>query len=113
MPEAFSLKQFGFQRSLPDYDMQNISEMPIINQHIYNPFQQFNPSSMSISIQQQPISAYASPGGIATKIHDNNEGIFRNKPNNPFFGIPASMDWTEWNEWSQSTQGNTEWQFQA
>ncbi|RCH83372.1 hypothetical protein CU097_003453, partial [Rhizopus azygosporus] len=113
MPEAFSLKQFGFQKSLPDYDMQNISEMPIINQNIYNPFQQFNPPSMSISIQQQPISAYASPGGIATKIHDNNEGIFRNKPNNPFFGIPASMDWTEWNEWSQSTQGNTEWQFQA
>lgn len=43
-------------------------------------------------------------------LDSNNEGLFRNNPNNPFFGIPTSMDWTEWNEWSQSNQGNTTWQ---
>lgn len=43
-------------------------------------------------------------------LDSNNEGLFRNNPNNPFFGIPTSMDWTEWNEWNQSNQGNTTWQ---
>jgi hypothetical protein len=36
-------------------------------------------------------------------------GVFRNNPNNPFFGIPSSMDWTEWNEWNQNNQGNATW----
>ncbi|KAI8975002.1 fungal-specific transcription factor domain-containing protein [Pilobolus umbonatus] len=37
------------------------------------------------------------------------EGVFRNNPNNPFFSIPASMDWAEWNEWNQTEQGNSIW----
>ncbi|KAI8641226.1 fungal-specific transcription factor domain-containing protein [Parasitella parasitica] len=66
-------------------------------------------TSTSIPPPQQPHAPTSMP--LAHPLLDSsNEGLFRNNPNNPFFGIPTSMDWTEWNEWSQSNQGNTTWQ---
>lgn len=123
-----------------DYTMQDVSSfsqmetlppMPnIYNNQAYptlpvqiNPNNNNTPPSLQQQ-QQQPqlnVNAYVSnpssnapvaqPSVPLQSILDNtNEGLFRNNPNNPFFGIPSSMDWTEWNEWSQSNQGNTTWQ---
>ncbi|KAI9255517.1 fungal-specific transcription factor domain-containing protein [Sporodiniella umbellata] len=103
MAEAFSLKQFGFQKPLSEYEMQQLSEMPVINPHIYNQFQPFSRTSpIPMPVQVAPV--YRNTG------NESNERIFRNNPDNPFFGIPTSMDWTEWNEWSQSNAGGASWQ---
>lgn len=123
MSEAFSLKQFGFDNAIGDpnqldYTMQDVSAfsemetlpaMPYKQQQFTNLNPVHNPS-----IQQQQVNVSyvptASPASIQNILDNNSEGLFRNNPNNPFFGIPSSMDWTEWNEWSQSNQGNTTWQ---
>jgi hypothetical protein len=137
MSEAFSLKQFGFNNAVGDpnqfdYTMQDISSfsgmdtlppMPNIfnNQTYQNLPVQIN-TNRSLQPPQLNVNAYVTnPSSTANvapppsmpiqNILDNNsEGLFRNNPNNPFFGIPSSMDWTEWNEWNQSNQGNTTWQ---
>jgi hypothetical protein len=110
MPEAFSLKQFGFQKPLNEYDMQQLSEIPIIHSNMYNQFQPFNPptSPMRLPVQQQAAPVYGNTESLL-ETNKNNEGIFRNNPNNPFFGIPTSMDWSEWNEWSQNNKGSADW----
>lgn len=102
MAEAFSLKQFGFQKPLNEYEMQQLSEMPVINPQLYNQFQPFNRTS-PIPMPLQAAQVYRNPAA------EGNERIFRNNPDNPFFGIPTSMDWTEWNEWSQSNTGGANW----
>ncbi|OAD66390.1 fungal-specific transcription factor [Phycomyces blakesleeanus NRRL 1555(-)] len=54
-----------------------------------------------------------SNNSMVSGIHGNQDlsnNVFRNNPNNPFWGIPSSMDWTEWNEWNQRTQGSATWQ---
>ncbi|KAI7904471.1 fungal-specific transcription factor domain-containing protein [Cokeromyces recurvatus] len=129
MSEAFSLKQFGFNNTIGepnplDYTAQDNSS-PFSKMEILPPMPTlYNTNYQNLSIQQQQepqgIPSSAPPLTSApynnTNIGSNmssllnNEGLFKNNPNNPFFGIPTSMDWTEWNEWSQSNQGNTAWQ---
>lgn len=125
MSEAFSLKQFGFKDTLGDpnqldYTMQDVSAFsgmgtlpPMPN--IYHPGTMpihHSPQLLNMNISSYVPAASSTPTSM--QLHDildnSNEGLFKNNPNNPFFGIPSSMDWTEWNEWSQSHQGNTTWQ---
>lgn len=100
MSEAFSLKQFGFNKALGDpnqldYTMQDVSSFST-NKNL--------PAMPVYNNYQMPVKPY-----VPMQQYED-EGVFKNNPNNPFFGIPSSMDWTEWNEWSQSNQGNTNWQ---
>ncbi|KAI9485279.1 MAG: fungal-specific transcription factor domain-containing protein [Benjaminiella poitrasii] len=132
IPEAFSLKQFGFNNTIGDpnqldYTMQNISSfskmetlppMPTLYNHPTTNYQnlpiqqQSMPPPQPSSTQAPPISSYmgSTTSSMSSLLNNNNEGLFRNNPNNPFFGIPTSMDWTEWNEWNQNNQGSTTWQ---
>ncbi|GAA5810491.1 hypothetical protein MFLAVUS_003913 [Mucor flavus] len=123
MSEAFSLKQFGFNNALGDpnqldYTMQDISAFsgmgtlpPMPN--MYHPTMPANnsPQSLNINVNSYvPTTSSTSTSiPLQSMLDNNNEGLFKNSPSNPFFGIPSSMDWTEWNEWSQSHQGNTTW----
>lgn len=34
----------------------------------------------------------------------NQPNLFRNVPDNPFWGVPASIDWAEWDEWYRQNQ---------
>ncbi|KAI8095243.1 fungal-specific transcription factor domain-containing protein [Thamnidium elegans] len=124
MSEAFSLKQFGFNNALGDpnqldYTMQDVSAFsgmgtlpPMPN--MYHPTMPVNNSPQSLNINVNSYVPTASSAStsipLQSMLDNNSEGLFRNSPSNPFFGIPSSMDWTEWNEWSQSHQGNTTWQ---
>ncbi|KAI8880203.1 hypothetical protein K501DRAFT_275782 [Backusella circina FSU 941] len=98
MAEAFSLKQFGFNNTLGDpnqfdYIMQDVSTFS--------------------KVETLPPMPYMPPmmnGMQPSFVDTSGEGQFRNNPNNPFFSIPSSMDWTEWNEWNQNNQGNSTWQ---
>lgn len=67
---------------------------------------------------QSPLSATSTPTSSSflqlmspipvTTLEGSNQDpntVFRNNPNNPFFGIPSSMDWSEWSEWNQRNQG--------
>jgi hypothetical protein len=133
MSEAFSLKQFGFKNAIGDpnqfdYTMQNVATFSQMETLPPMP-NVYNQSYQNIAIPQpqpspeQPTNTTSSSSSTAASLppympssmpmhpllDNNNEGLFKNNPNNPFFGIPASMDWTEWNEWNQSNQGNTTW----
>ncbi|KAI7892918.1 fungal-specific transcription factor domain-containing protein [Mucor mucedo] len=126
MSEAFSLKQFGFNNTLGDpnqldYTMQDVSAfsemetlpaMPDVfqQQPFTNLHHNHNPSMQHSQVNVSYVPTASPTTSIQSILDNNNEGLFRNNPNNPFFGIPSSMDWTEWNEWSQSNQGNTTWQ---
>lgn len=133
--EAFSLKQFGFNNAIGDpnqfdYTMQDVSTFsqmdalpPIPTMYNQQQEQQQQPyQNIAVPQPQQPqptnrttpLSPYvpssaASSMPLQSLLDNNNEGLFKNNPNNPFFGIPTSMDWTEWNEWSQSNQGSATW----
>jgi hypothetical protein len=129
MSEAFSLKQFGFNNAIGDpnqfdYTMQNVSTfsqmetlppMPnMYNQQYQNiaippPQPPQQPTSTSASLPPFALSSAPPSMPMHSLLDNSNEGLFKNNPNNPFFGIPTSMDWTEWNEWNQSNQGNTTW----
>lgn len=130
MSEAFSLKQFGFNNAIGDpnqldYTMQDVSAfsemdtlpaMPnMFNQKQFTNLSAHPANNSSGPMQHQQINVSyvtnaSTPPSIQNILDNNSEGLFRNNPNNPFFGIPSSMDWTEWNEWNQSNQGNTTWQ---
>ncbi|KAI8370961.1 fungal-specific transcription factor domain-containing protein [Blakeslea trispora] len=132
MSEAFSLKQFGLNHTLGDpnqldYTLQNISSfsdiyaLPSSSSSTPMPHTIYSNSSFQLPIQTSntslpllssytPSSSSPSPLPLHPLLdNNNNEGLFRNNPNNPFFGIPSSMDWTEWNEYNQSNQGNMSW----
>ncbi|KAI8391513.1 fungal-specific transcription factor domain-containing protein [Radiomyces spectabilis] len=138
--EAFTLKQFGFTTpgdpSQLDYTMQDVSlfsgmealpPMPIYGQPNSSgdyPLNIAQPSMNLTQMMSDPMpssgaSASAAPATVSavsgvpmasTSMPQDATTIFRNNPNNPFWGIPSSMDWTEWNEWNQRTQGSAAWQ---
>ena len=47
--------------------------------------------------------------GQALTLENSNTNIFQSDPNNPFWSIPASINWTDWNEWYQHTQDSSAW----
>ncbi|KAL0075555.1 fungal-specific transcription factor domain-containing protein [Phycomyces blakesleeanus] len=105
--EAFTLKQFGFnipgEQNMADLDsyQQNMSIFSGID---------FLPSfSMYPPFGNEPRSLEINNVTGQNNVNLSNN-VFRNNPNNPFWGIPSSMDWTEWNEWNQRTQGSATWQ---
>ncbi|KAG0167090.1 Transcriptional activator of fatty acid utilization [Apophysomyces sp. BC1034] len=130
MAEAFTLKQFGFNTpgdpTQFDYILQDVSAfsamdslppLPIHPQYAQSmglpPSTAMLPSSSAMAPSQHiptslPLPSVNIPLPITTATDEGN--VFRNNPNNPFFGIPSSMDWTEWNEWNQSAQGTASWQ---
>ncbi|RCH91478.1 hypothetical protein CU098_000168, partial [Rhizopus stolonifer] len=115
--EAFSLKQFGFNSTLGDsnqldYTLQNISSFSDMNSFSSMPTM-YSSQPFHLPIQTSnalPIlNSYSPSSPLHPLLDNNNEGLFRNNPNNPFFGIPSSMDWTEWNEYNQNNHGNMSW----
>lgn len=123
MSEAFSLQQFGFNKNMGDpsqldYTTQDVSSfsktdnlppMPMYTATNYHPNMPMQPSLAYIPSTTSNTTTTMTPMP-STQAFDQQEGVFKNNPNNPFFGIPSSMDWTEWNEWNQSNQGTTNWQ---
>ncbi|KAI9008784.1 fungal-specific transcription factor domain-containing protein [Phycomyces nitens] len=130
--EAFTLKQFGFNipGEQPTAD-QNSQEMSIFSGidclpsfPIYPPYGN-EPRSLDIDV---PVHTNVDmPSTVASTLNtqstnalnvvpgmpgnqDLSNNVFRNNPNNPFWGIPSSMDWAEWTEWNQRTQGSATWQ---
>lgn len=116
--EAYSLKQFGFDTpsdpSPLDHILQDVSD--IIGSNSYPMFQQqqhYTSSQAPTPIMPLDYNTFDAPvlftsGGSST----SNEGQFRHNPENPFWNIPSSMDWTEWTEWNQRTQSSSPFQQQ-
>ncbi|KAI9243404.1 fungal-specific transcription factor domain-containing protein [Phascolomyces articulosus] len=40
---------------------------------------------------------------------ESNVNVFQSAPDNPFWSIPSSINWTEWHEWYQHTQDSSAW----
>ena len=45
----------------------------------------------------------------ALTLENSNTNVFQSDPDNPFWSIPASINWTDWNEWYQHTQDSSAW----
>lgn len=107
MPTIYNNQQFtaNIQQAQPvQQQQQPLHNSPqSLQQHQQQQINVNNPY-VPASTQQQSMTM-----PLQQNLMENNEGLFRNNPNNPFFGIPSSMDWTEWNEYNQSNQGNATW----
>ncbi|KAI7865279.1 fungal-specific transcription factor domain-containing protein [Spinellus fusiger] len=130
--EAFTLKQFGFtvadnsgQQNDVTQDVPLFSdidglpfflncssayEQPTQSLDIQIPIRPINLLSSDISSMNDDIlSGSMSVNSTLTSEQDLSSMVFRNNPNNPFWDIPSSMDWTEWNQWNQRSQGSVTW----
>ncbi|KAI7855785.1 fungal-specific transcription factor domain-containing protein [Circinella umbellata] len=45
----------------------------------------------------------------ALTLENSSTNVFQSDPNNPFWSIPASINWTDWDEWYQHTQDSSTW----
>ncbi|KAI8076755.1 fungal-specific transcription factor domain-containing protein [Halteromyces radiatus] len=97
LTEAFSLKQFGFDTpgdpNQLDFTMQDVSAFSRMN---------YLPPMPGYQSDQQPQpnkNIYINHPPMENNNQDGNTA-FRYNPNNPFFGIPSSMDWSDiaWNQ---------------
>ncbi|KAF7731733.1 Transcriptional activator of fatty acid utilization [Apophysomyces ossiformis] len=113
--EAFSLKQFGFEA--PKYNVTTQDTAPwLMDWNQPMPLTALSNGAIIFDDEtlQQPdkiTQSSAIPPQITDEClaHPTNQ-IFRNEPDNPFWGIPASMDWEAWNAWYQSTLASGTWQ---
>ncbi|KAG0174305.1 hypothetical protein DFQ28_006780 [Apophysomyces sp. BC1034] len=118
--EAFSLRQFGFESpkhsemASLDYLTQNTtSSLMGLSQAITLP-----PMPNEVMVFDAPLQQTVETTHTNTYPQQVTDGpfthptnhVFRNEPDNPFWGIPSSMDWEAWNTWYQSTLASGTWQ---
>ncbi|ORX60723.1 hypothetical protein DM01DRAFT_1332845 [Hesseltinella vesiculosa] len=120
--EAFTLKQFGFETPTID----SLGQMDPSQGHLSNNWMDMTPLSMTTSQTAEVVPtdsstapsymrkpadnpmvypSFSSPTTTVPTVAALPNMVFRNNPNNPFSGIPTSMDWSEWSEWNQLNQG--------
>lgn len=127
--EAYTLKQFGFDTSQIQMDqaMSYFAELQTLHQMAPTlPSQISMPPNIIASSESQGQASSSSSNinsfipvpsaSISTQLsystslpNDQLQNVFRNNPNNPFWNIPSSMDWTEWSDWNQKTQDSNTW----
>ncbi|CAO3617731.1 unnamed protein product [Cunninghamella echinulata] len=95
--EAFTLRQFGLSSSLSTKTTTTNNN----NNNNTNNDQQYKSNLTTSSMASEKSNENSSP----------NEILFRNDPNNTFFGIPSSMNWGEWDGWLERTMASdSNWQ---
>lgn len=124
--EAFTLQQFGFEPTASS----GIDTSPFLLTTpatiVPPPINMYNSSGSSIVSAEQhdtadPTAAAATATATTvqelanlaftqqSQVNSSNDGsiennIFRNNPDNPFWGVPASFDCTEWIEWNERAE---------
>lgn len=111
--EAFTLQQFGFDSSSStSQDALLNSLMPIwtdISGSDVTDIMPYSMASAPVLATSQAAVSDMGPSGLAQD-HDQQQqqqqqnNLFRNVPDNPFWGLPSSIDWAEWDEWYQQNQ---------
>ncbi|KAI8979718.1 fungal-specific transcription factor domain-containing protein [Mycotypha africana] len=123
MQDVSAFSQMDALPPLPNMLNQQFENIPLQQQSLNTsaPSTQQQPQSLTNYLSANPSDAASNTTTNTTNTNtppiqsypilnnSNSEGLFRNNPNNPFFGIPSSMDWTEWNEWNQNNQRSTAW----
>ncbi|ORY97249.1 fungal-specific transcription factor domain-domain-containing protein [Syncephalastrum racemosum] len=109
LEEAFTLQQFGFDSSTStDQDalfntlMPTWAELsePDVTTMISAPYTMADAPILAVP---QPAVSDIGPLGLGGQ-HQHQNNLFRNLPDNPFWGLPSSIDWAEWDEWYQQNQ---------
>ncbi|KAI8148412.1 fungal-specific transcription factor domain-containing protein [Fennellomyces sp. T-0311] len=100
--EAFTLQQFGLN-SVPSDTI-----LPLTQGEMYPPQIPFAATASLPLMTTLPAGETAAlPIDQALALQSNN--IFQSDPDNPFWSIPSSINWTEWHEWYQHSQDSSAW----
>lgn len=105
--EAFTLQQFGFEpiSRIEAPVLLTQSAITPSSTSMYSNTNENVSAGQNVGIGNLATLAFAQePGRNSTE-----ENVFRNNPDNPFWGVPSSFDCTEWTEWNERTENQWLW----